>query len=288
MELQLIDLLTERIRTALDNPTYFPTQEELDAENLVYQAELDAAVLAELVVQYGSLKRESDAELLGSETEEELRAMIEVIERELAVTLHTNLVLVHTEKPELTVEMDSKAIISLVQSLESQEASAVESLRRNDLQSRLDSLGEDVRSSMQSVGEHRPNLKLFRNVELVEMEASAAETLLASIEVASVSVIAERVAKEEVEALNAGAQVVINRANAGMKFIIAFNLSKISSGELDSAGLDNLEILFAEALTKIQNIRPDKAADLIEVLDISSTLYTETERTQLINILRGL
>ena len=89
-------------------------------------------------------------------------------------------------------------------------------------------------------------------------------------------------------ALQQAAQVVIDRSNAAMKFIISFNMSKISTLELDSAGLDALEVMFSEALTKIQNMRPDKAADLIEALDITGTVYTEVERVQLVNILRGL
>ncbi len=184
--------------------------------------------------------------------------------------------------------MDSKAIISLIQSLESQEASTVERLRREALQSRLDSLEPDLRSSMSSVGEHRANLKAFRNVELVEMEEGAAEALVVSFESASVSIKSERIAKEELETLHAAAQVIIDRANAGMKFIVAFNMNKIGLGEQDSAGLDSLEVLFADALAKIQSVRPDKAADIIETLDITGTIYSETERTQLVNILRGL
>jgi len=88
--------------------------------------------------------------------------------------------------------------------------------------------------------------------------------------------------------MNIAAQIVIDRANAGMKYIISFNMSKISLSQLDSEGLDELEILFADALVKIQAVRPDKAADIIDTLVLTGTIYSETERLQLTNILRGL
>ena len=297
MDQTLIDLLTDRIRLAKNDPTYMPTQEELDAEYVVYQEEQAQIRYDELVDHYNSIKRTTDADLTGEETEDELVSMIEVIERELAVEAYTDLTLLHIEKPELTTEMDSKAINSLIESLKAQDAAETERLRREDLQARYDAIAKDAFASMINIGID-PNIvsnqKYFRNVTLVgdcprnPFDADYAESIMQQIEAEAVNVKAAREAREKQAELDKAAQIIMDRANNGMKYIVAYNMDQIALGNLDSAGLDNLETLFADVLTKIQAVRPDKAADIVETLDLTGTVYTETQRTELINILRGL
>jgi len=289
-------LLLERIlEKDLSLTKYDVTDQMYEDELVLFKQELTDERTA-LEDHYNSIKREGDADLTGEETDSELLAMIEVIERDLAVQSYTDLTLVHTEKPELTVEMDSKAILSLIESLKAQEAATIEKLRREDLQARLDALGVDTHKAIQAAGFEYPNLKFLRNVTLVGdtqhnkvgMTAEEAESFMTAVEAAAVTVKAEREAAEADKALEEAAEKMMKRCTDAMKYIVKFNMGKLALGELDKAGLDTLEEMFLPASTKMQVIRPNDAADLIEALDITGTVYTETERTELLNILRGL
>jgi len=193
MEFHIIDILTQRIQIKQDDSEYQPSQLELDAELIIYNEELEAEIeveaLAQAISDYNEIKRESDSELQGDENSEEVLALIETIKREIVVIEYTDLTLVHTEKQEITLDMDSEAIQDLLQSLQSQEVSTIEVLRKSDLIARFDALEPDTRAcmSISNVPEDdRPNIKVFRNKKLLEMDHVLAENLMVSLEASKI------------------------------------------------------------------------------------------------------
>jgi len=79
---------------------------------------------------------------------------------------------------------------------------------------------------------------------------------------------------------------IIKRCDAAVLYIVEFNTMKYASGDLTIEDLDVLESTFSDVMVSLNNKRPEKAAVLIEQLDLTNTIYTEVEREEIINILR--
>ena len=242
MEQELITLLTERIRITKDDALYEPTQEELDAEVILYNEEQVALAIAQ-----------------------------EVEAKTLAEARYENLVLptIVIEAQDLT-EMTSKQINDLCDSLEMQELVALEALRVEDVLARLDALNkQDVRNALIDLNMERPNYKAFRNRELMgrckknPLTNGDVEALLASIEVLVPSIKALRLAREAKANRKANGAMVRKLTNDVLDVIIGFNMETV-------ADIDALLIKFGTINTLLSQYRPYTAKTAIQAIEVDA------------------
>lgn len=122
-------------------------------------------------------------------------------------------------------------------------------------------------------GDFQAELKLLDGQQLAEMEELIvnAENQTASTEIARIAAAA---------ALN-----TMNKCNEAIAYIINHNQTEYMLGGIDDAGLDSLEVTFADIFKALSGYRPKKAAIAIMAVDLAGTIYTEEQRTDILEIL---
>jgi len=119
----------------------------------------------------------------------------------------------------------------------------------------------------------RPSMAGKTEEELVAMELKIS-TLLEAQEVVRVARLTEQAATK-----------TVNRCNNAIKYVIGFNQVQYMLGNIDDKGLDSLEVVFANIMSALTGMRPKKAMAVITSADFTGTIYTEAERTAILEIL---
>ena len=216
-------------------------------------------------------------------TEEQLLAELEEYKAEL------------TEEENARLEAEAAAEAQAEVERQAAEQAAAEAQARQDRVSAItEYFAHDNKAcTTHNNGEWVSNAKWYANIVLKELLPSdftvefteEQDSLLSELE----SIIANRETEKQEQAndlqLTESAKKTISKCNRVFEYVVKYNQTKYIAGEIDDTGLDTLETQWADIVSALHNFRPKKAAGLITALDLTGTIYTETQRTDILNIL---
>jgi len=188
------------------------------------------------------------------------------------------------EAERLSAEAEALAQAEAEESARLLEEASVEAdrLRRSNI---ADAYRKDLELAIEHAGVQQKNWVTYINNVLRPSMADKTEEELVAMELKISALLDAQEVVRVARLTEEAATKTVSRCNNAIKYVVGFNQVQYVLGNIDDEGLDSLEVVFANIMSALTGMRPKKAMTAITSADFTGTIYTEAERTAILEIL---